>query len=41
VGGGLFYKFAGRYQAQFDYTYRHFGALGSVDAFSVKFSFVE
>lgn len=39
VGGGLFYRIADRYRAQFDYTYRHFGALGSVDAFSFTIAF--
>ncbi len=33
-GGGLFYKISDQYLMQFDYAYRHFGALGSVDAFT-------
>ena len=33
-GGGLFYKISEQYLIQFDYAYRHFGALGSVDAFT-------
>jgi hypothetical protein len=33
-GGGLFYKISDQYLIQFDYAYRHFGALGSVDAFT-------
>jgi hypothetical protein len=33
-GGGLFYRISDRYRLQFDYAYRHFGALGSVDAFT-------
>jgi hypothetical protein len=33
-GGGLFYRISGKYRLQFDYAYRHFGALGSVDAFT-------
>jgi hypothetical protein len=34
-GGGLFYKISERYLVQFDYAWRHFGALGSVDAITV------
>jgi hypothetical protein len=37
VGGGLFYRVSDRYRFQFDYAYRHFGVLGSVDVFSVTF----
>ena len=33
-GGGLFYKISDSYLIQFDYAWRHFGALGSVDAFT-------
>jgi len=33
-GGGLFYRIADRYRLQFDYAYKHYGALGSVDAFT-------
>lgn len=33
-GGGLFYRLSDRYRLQVDYAYRHFGALGSVDAFT-------
>ncbi|MEJ2546491.1 MAG: PorV/PorQ family protein [Gemmatimonadota bacterium] len=33
-GGGLYYKIADSYRLQFDYAYRHFGALGSTDAFT-------
>ncbi|MFO7588509.1 MAG: PorV/PorQ family protein [Gemmatimonadota bacterium] len=33
-GGGLFYRLSDRYRLQLDYAYRHFGALGSVDAFT-------
>lgn len=38
-GGGLYYRFAERYRLQFDYAYRHFGTLGSVDVFSVTLGF--
>jgi len=34
-GGGMFYRISDAYLVQFDYAYRHFGALGSVDAFTV------
>ncbi len=34
-GGGLFYKISERYLVQFDYAWRSYGALGSVDAFTV------
>jgi hypothetical protein len=34
-GGGLFYKINEEFLVQFDYAYRHFGALGSVDAVTV------
>jgi len=34
-GGGLFYRISDRYLVQFDYAWRHYGALGSVDAFTV------
>jgi hypothetical protein len=34
-GGGLFYKINEEFLVQFDYAYRHFGTLGSVDAFTV------
>jgi hypothetical protein len=37
AGGGLFYRVADRYKIQFDYAYRHFGALGSIDVFTVTF----
>jgi hypothetical protein len=33
-GGGLFYRIADQYRLQFDYAYKHYGALGSVDAFT-------
>ena len=33
-GGGLFYRIADRYRLQVDYAYKHYGALGSVDAFT-------
>lgn len=36
-GGGLRYRF-GSYEARFDYTFRHFGVLGSVDVFSLGFA---
>lgn len=38
LGGGLFYRIANRYRLQFDYAYRHYGALGSVDVFSATFA---
>jgi len=38
-GGGLYYRIADRYRLQFDYTYRHFGTLGSIDVFSVTVGF--
>jgi hypothetical protein len=38
LGGGLFYRLANRYRLQFDYAYRHYGALGSVDVFSATFA---
>jgi hypothetical protein len=34
-GGGLYYEISDKYLIQFDYAWRHFGALGSVDAFTV------
>jgi len=34
-GGGLFYKISDAYLIQFDYAWRSYGALGSVDAFTV------
>ena len=37
VGGGIFYRIAEQYRVNFDYAYRHFGTLGSVDVFSVTF----
>lgn len=37
VGGGIFYRLAERYRVKFDYAFRHFGVLGSVDVFSVTF----
>jgi len=37
VGGGIFYRIADQYRVNFDYAYRHFGTLGSVDVFSVTF----
>lgn len=37
VGGGIFYRVADQYRINFDYAYRHFGTLGSVDVFSVTF----
>lgn len=37
LGGGLKYRFS-RYEARFDYTYRHFGYLGNVNAFSLGFA---
>lgn len=36
-GGGLFYRISDRYRLQVDYAYRHFGALGTVDAFTFTF----
>jgi hypothetical protein len=33
-GGGLYYKLSEQYLIQFDYAWRSFGALGSVDAFT-------
>jgi hypothetical protein len=38
-GGGLFYRFAERYRVQFDYAYKNYGVLGSVDAFTVTLGF--
>lgn len=40
LGGGLKYRFAQRYQARFDYTYRHFGVLGNSNTFSLGFAVV-
>lgn len=37
VGGGIFYRIADQYRVKFDYAFRHFGTLGSVDVFSVTF----
>jgi len=37
VGGGIFYNLADSYRIKFDYAFRHFGTLGSVDVFSVTF----
>lgn len=37
LGGGLFYRFSGKYRLQFDYAYRDYGALGSTDVFAVTF----
>jgi len=37
VGGGIFYRIADQYLVKFDYAFRHFGTLGSVDVFSVTF----
>ncbi len=37
VGGGIFYRVADQYRINFDYAFRHFGVLGSVDVFSVTF----
>ncbi|MDH3297723.1 MAG: PorV/PorQ family protein [Gemmatimonadota bacterium] len=37
VGGGIFYQIADEYRVKFDYAFRHFGTLGSVDVFSVTF----
>ena len=37
VGGGIFYRIADDYRVSFDYAYRHYGVLGSADAFSVSF----
>lgn len=37
LGGGLKYRFAD-YEAGFDYTYRHFGYLGSVNVFTLGFA---
>lgn len=37
VGGGIFYRVADQYRIKFDYAFRHFGVLGSVDVFSVTF----
>ncbi len=36
-GGGLRYRF-GSYEARFDYIFRHFGVLGTVDVFSLGFA---
>ena len=35
AGAGLFYRFADRYQLQFDYAYKNYGVLGSANAFTV------
>lgn len=37
VGGGVFYNFADQYRINFDYAFRHYGILGSVDVISVTF----
>jgi len=37
LGGGLKYRFA-NYEARFDYTYRHFGYLGSRNVFTLGFA---
>ncbi len=37
IGGGLWYTFANRYTAKFDYVWRNFGALGSTSAYSFGF----
>ncbi len=37
VGGGIFYHLSNQYRINFDYAYRHFGTLGSVDVFSLTF----
>ncbi len=37
VGGGIFYRLADQYRINFDYAFRHFGVLGTVDVFSVTF----
>jgi len=37
MGGGIFYRLADQYRVKFDYAFRHFGTLGSVDVFSVTF----
>jgi hypothetical protein len=37
VGGGLFYRIADRYRVNFDYAFKHYGTLGSVDVFTVTF----
>lgn len=38
-GGGLAYRIEDQYRLAFDYAYRHFGALGNIDVFSVSFGF--
>lgn len=37
LGGGLKYRFS-NYEARLDYTYRHFGVLGSIDVFTLAFA---
>lgn len=37
LGGGIFYRIDDRYRVQLDYAYRHYGVLGSADAFTVTF----
>lgn len=37
LGGGIFYRVGEQYRIQFDYAFRHYGVLGSADAFSVTF----
>ena len=37
LGGGLKYRFSS-YEARLDYTYRHFGPLGSINVFTVGFA---
>jgi hypothetical protein len=37
LGGGLKYRFS-NYEARLDYTYRHFGPLGSVNVFTLGFA---
>lgn len=37
LGGGLKYRFA-RYELGVDYTFRHFGVLGTVDVFTIGFA---
>jgi hypothetical protein len=36
IGAGLKYRFS-NYEARMDYTYRHFGALGSINVFTLAF----
>lgn len=37
LGGGIRYQI-GEYEARVDYTYRHFGVLGTIDVFTIGFA---